>query len=368
MRDFLILGGYGNAGRAISHLLLTHTSASLIIAGRCLRKAHRFADELNARYGAGRVSATFADASAIAPADLSELRHVRMIVVASATIAYARNVATAALDAGIDYFDLQLSSPRKWAVLRSLAPRIEAEGRCFVTDGGYHPGLPAALVRWAASRITALESATVATVMRVPWKQYEFSNASLTEFAEEFRGYRPTWFEDGRWVTGWNGGRTFDFGEPFGSVVCQPMGLEEMRALPEEIPGLREAGFFVSGFDRITDNVVIPLILLGLRAVPHTGGALGRLFLWSVRRREKAPYGIATILTASGAGGSPQVRLCVTHEDAYFYTAAPAVAALKQYLEGSLRRPGLHSQACIVDPERFVHDLGALGLKIKNGC
>jgi saccharopine dehydrogenase (NAD+, L-lysine-forming) len=364
VHDFLILGGYGNAGRAISHLLLERTSASLIIAGRCLRKAHRFADELNARYGAGRVSATFADASVITPAELSELRHVRMLVVASSTIGYTRNVATAALDAGIDYFDLQLSSPRKWAVLRSLAPRIDADGRCFVTDGGYHPGLPAALVRWAASRIHRLESATVATVMRVPWRRYEFSHASLTEFVEEFRDYRPTWFERGEWVKGWNGGRTFDFGAPYGSVACQPMGLEEMQALPAQIQGLRETGFFVSGFDRITDNVIIPFILLGLKAIPHPGGALGRLFLWSVRRSEKAPYGIATILTASGAGGS-QVRLCVAHEDAYFYTAVPVVAALKQYLEGSLRRPGLHCQASVVDPGRFVRDLGALGLKVE---
>ena len=39
-------------------------------------------------------------------------------------------------------------STRKLDVLRGLEASIETAGRCFVTDPGFHPGLPAVLVRY----------------------------------------------------------------------------------------------------------------------------------------------------------------------------------------------------------------------------
>jgi hypothetical protein len=38
-----------------------------------------------------------------------------------------------------------------------MAAQIAAAGRGIITDGGFHPGMPAALVRYAAPCFDALE-------------------------------------------------------------------------------------------------------------------------------------------------------------------------------------------------------------------
>ena len=52
------------------------------------------------------------------------------------------------------------------------------------------------------------------------------------------------------------------------------------------------------------------------------------------------------------------------HADGYWLTAASAAACLLQYLDGSLRTPGLHLQALAVEPSRFLRDLHAMGAQL----
>ncbi|MSV28028.1 MAG: KR domain-containing protein [Bryobacterales bacterium] len=59
----LILGGYGNAGRAIADLLARETGVTMILAGRQLQQAQALAGALSARYGGRRVLARHADAA-----------------------------------------------------------------------------------------------------------------------------------------------------------------------------------------------------------------------------------------------------------------------------------------------------------------
>jgi saccharopine dehydrogenase (NAD+, L-lysine-forming) len=55
----------------------------------------------------------------------------------------------------------------------------------------------------------------------------------------------------------------------------------------------------------------------------------------------------------------------MTHEDGYVFTAIPAVACLMQLLDESARRPGLHWQAHIVAPDRFLADMARMGIDIQ---
>ena len=361
MPEILILGGYGNAGRQIAELLLRHTSVNVIIAGRRADRAGALAAELNARHGAGRATARQLDAAQLRGADLAT---AGMVLAASSSTEHARRVAEAAIEARIDYFDIQLSSPRKWEALRALAPRIERAGLCFITDGGYHPGVPAALVRYAAERIPEMGSAVVCALMRLPWRQYEFSAEAVEEFVAEFQEFRPVCFSGGRWVESWTTSRKSDFGPPFGTAACQPMDMEEMRALPGRIPGLRETGFFVSGFDAITNNLTVPVVYVGLKVLPRAAAALGRLFRYSLQTFARPPYGCVITLEARGKAAG-KLRLRLSHEDGYFFTAAPVVACVKQYLAGGARRPGLHCQGMLVEPAAFLADLGAMGIKVE---
>ena len=53
------------------------------------------------------------------------------------------------------------------------------------------------------------------------------------------------------------------------------------------------------------------------------------------------------------------------HKDAYMFTAIPVTACLLQYIDGSIRKPGLWTQANIVEPNRLIKDMERMGVQIK---
>ena len=70
------------------------------------------------------------------------------------------------------------------------------------------------------------------------------------------------------------------------------------------------------------------------------------------------------------AGGWKKGRLVgvqgvVSHTDVYELTAISAAATVLQYLDGSIRRPGLWQQGLVVDPRRFMADLERLGAAVE---
>lgn len=367
----LILGGYGHTGRLLADLLLAETEVDLVLAGRNKDKADALATELNAWFGRKRVCSTYADAAD--PVSLAQaLAGVSMVVVASSTADYTANVATAALEAGIDYLDVQYST-RKLALLQSMAREISEAGCCFITDGGFHPGLPAALIRHLSPRFDSLESARVGSVIKIDWAGLDLSPSTMEEFVGEFMDFQALLFRDGRWqrVSAWSMIKptTMEFGPTFGRQYCIPMFLEEMRAIPDLYPEIRETGFFVGGFNWFVDWLLSPLIMIALKLWPQRAQRpMGRLMYWGLKTFSKPPYG--TLLKAevrgSKHGREEAADLILYHEDGYLFTAIPVVACLLQYLDGSIRRPGLWLQAHAVDPDRLMTDMEGMGIRFFN--
>lgn len=364
----MILGGYGNTGRLLADYLLQETEVRLVIAGRSIEKARGMAAHLNLKFPGQRVTGLSIDAS-----DQAGLRaafsQVDMVVVAASTSAFVRQVATAALDARVDYLDVQYST-HKMAVLQAMAPRIEAAGCCFITDGGFHPGLPAALIRYIAPYFDRLESARVGSVIKLDWSGLNLGQATLVEFISEFMDFQMLAFCDGRWqqtgLVSMLKPVTMDFGREFGRQYTVPMFLEEMRAIPKLVLGLRETGFYVGGFNWFTDWIVSPLLML-VKVVPDRSlRPLARLFRWSLNTFSRPPYGTMLKVEARGKedGQAKAINLTLYHPDGYVFTAVPVVATLLQLLDGSARKPGLHLQAHIVEPRRLMRDLARLGIEI----
>jgi saccharopine dehydrogenase (NAD+, L-lysine-forming) len=293
-QSILILGGYGNTGRPIAELLLQETDCRVVMAGRNQDKAESTATALNDRFDGDRATAAVVDAADVASLHQA-MTGVDLVVVASSTAEYVEQVATAALDAGVDYCDVQYSTA-KLAVLQTMAERIEAEGRCFITDGGFHPGLPAALVRAIAPRFDRLDSARVGSVIKIDWSGLAFSSATIEEMVTEFLDFKMLEFKEGEWrkASWWSMMKplTMDFGPLFGRQYCVPMFLEEMRSLPERYPALRETGFYVGGFNWFVDWLVMPVGLPLLKLSPkRLARPLGRLMEWGLKRFSKPPFG-----------------------------------------------------------------------------
>jgi hypothetical protein len=294
------------------------------------------------------------------------------VIVAASTLAYVRTVAEAALRAGADYYDLQLSVRAKFEVLDGLRQRMEREGRCFITDGGIHPGLSAAMIRALLPAFGRLERADCSGLMRVDWNAFAFSTSTIHELVDEFRDYRIEALRDGVWtkVPAREMQRTIDFGPPWGRKACSIMVLEELPRLAQTLPELRECGFYVSGFGPIVDYLVLPLGMVVLKVAPERlGPGYARLLSWALKATSRPPYETVFQVEAEGVapvpGGARRLAgLRVAHEDGYYLTAAAAAACLLQYLDGSIRRPGLHLQALAVEPGRFLTDVRRMGATV----
>ena len=368
----LLLGGYGNAGKPLARLLLQESDVSLVLAGRNRARAESMASVLNQTFAGERVTGIALDASD--PAGLKQaFQGIDLVIVASSTSRYAREVGTAALECGIDYLDIQYST-QKIAVLKSLADQIQAAGCCFITDGGFHPGLPAALVRYVALCFDRLEIANVGSVIKQDWADLTLPDDTVIELVEELNDFVPLVYTHGRWdkvsMVSSQAYRSFDFGAGFGKQACAPMFLEEMRSLPVMIPSLTETGFFVGGFNPFVDWVVLPLALVCLRIWPQSAlKPMARLVKWGLKSFSKPPYGMVLKVEARGsiAGKTQSLEIALMHEDGYMFTAIPVVACLLQYLDGSINRPGLWTQANLVEPNRLFQDMQRMGIKIQRG-
>jgi Saccharopine dehydrogenase NADP binding domain len=362
----LVLGGYGNAGSAITGLLLAHSDHAVRVGGRHVDRAQRLVDELGARDGTwpARLESVRVDAGD--PVSLaSALAGVDLIIAAAGTSRSAETAVAAAFSAGVDYLDIQVGHAKATQLL-AMDAQARAAGVTLVTDGGFHPGVPAALVRYADQRMGGLERAAVASVIAMDWAALRpLADSTVAEMMEAFRDFAYEEYRSGRWGTA---GRqpTFTFPEPFGPRKAAAMGLAEMHQLTRALPGLRETGFYVGGFNPVVDYAVIPLAMAGMRIAPERlGPPLGRLLHWALLRFARPPYGTILQLDGNGPGEPSRPLMRISHPDAYFVTAAPTVAAALQILDGTARRPGAHTQAMLVEPTRFFADQSAMGLTVE---
>lgn len=358
MKTILILGGYGYTGKFLARHLLAQTDVNLVICGRSFEKAKSFVDELNdPRATAGQADAANFDSLRAA------LQNASLCLVAAPTTHHAESVIRACLNARVDYLDVQFSS-KKLSALYAVQEEITNSGLCFITEAGYHPGLPAAMVHYAATKLDKIESALTAGYLNITDIPY---TEAVDELMEAFLDYQAQVYKNGAWTkpSAWDM-RKFDFGGGIGKRTCYSMFFEELRELPAMYPSLRETGFYISGSNWLADLIVTPLVFIGLKIAPQRGlRPLGRLMWWAMGK-SKPPYLVALQVEAKGQRNGRQARVDVqiTHPDGYELTAIPVVACLHQYLDGTARKNGVHMMGHIADPARLFRDMRSMGVKV----
>ncbi len=366
MTKILILGGTGNTGRLIVRHLLEHSEASVTVATRHTDKSQAFAGEMNRKYTGQRVASIYADA-ADAESLRAAFRNHTLVVVAAPTTAHAETVAQVAIETGVDYLDVQVCA-KKFTLLKSHAEEIERAGRCFITEAGFHPGLPAALVRYAAARLDKIERAVTAGYLNMG-KNLPYSEA-VDEVVEMFKAYQSQVYKDGQWTKGGAfQSRTIDFGSDIGRKLCYSMFLEELRPLPEVYSSLQEVGFYISESHWVTDWVIMPITFIWLKLMPHSVRSIGKLLWWGMGTFHKPPYRVELQVQASGFknGHAANFKASIAHLDGYELTAIPVTAALLQYLDGSARKPGLWMMGYLVEPVRLMNDMERMGVQFITG-
>lgn len=356
-----VIGACGNTGRGICRLLASRGDVRLTIAGRSATRLAHLASELQRRatHSIGVLRPDVERAIEV-PAG------VDLVVNASSVTALAPAIARAAIVAGADAFDTNLSSPGKWSGLRALSPAIEAAGRSVVTDCGLHPGVPGALVRWLAAEGLQLRSAQVGGAFALDWSSLEFSDAAVEDFANELTTMDPSALVAGTWRRSFALQRRIDFGALIGRRTCTPMLMGEIRELPDAMPTLQDAGFYVAGFGWAVDYLAMPACTLLARAGGKARMLAGRMALAALRGWTGPDRYAVVLLDANGStavGDVRHVRVRVAADDAYALTSACVVASVEQWLDGR-RLPGLWTQAAYVMPGAFFRRIGELGATV----
>jgi len=355
-----VLGGYGGTGREVCRKLLETTTSPLIIAGRDLDKARTLSAGFVLEFPKRKISAVYADASKYESL-LKAFGGVTLIIDATTATGDVLNVARAAIEVGADYLDFHFEQ-NVVVKLESIRKEIEQSNRCFITQAGFHPGLPAALVRYASIQFGEMTKANIGMCMNTKIEKPE----SIYELVDMLSDYKVDIFKKGIWKrAGWADFASFNFGEDFGWKTCYPIQMAEMLILPKMFPQLKETGVYVAGFNWFIDYFVFPFAFL-LCAIKKGFGRrlLARLLTFGFNKIPSRGKGVSFVLEASGAkaGKSANFRILLHHDDAYAFTAIPVVILVRQYLDGTIKQPGLWLMGHIVEPRRLLKDMAAMGV------
>ena len=174
----------------------------------------------------------------------------------------------------------------KLDALRAHEREINEKKLCFVTEAGYHPGLPSAMIRYAASKLDCIESARTAGYLNMGNLQY---TEAVDELMERFIHYQAQVYRNGAWTkpSSWDM-RKFDFGEEVGTKPCYSMFFEELHCIPDMYPTLKDTGFYISGSNLLADLLLTPIIMVGLKIAPKHGiRPLGKLMWWAMSSRSR---------------------------------------------------------------------------------
>ncbi len=376
MKLIMILGGTGQTGRLIAKHLMENTDVRLVLAGRNHENCQRSADQLNLAHPGERVSSCYADASK-KESLLAVLPGVDLMIVAAPTTQYVEIVAGAALECGCDYLDVQLSES-KLAVLKALEGEINQRNLCFITEAGYHPGLPSVLVRLAGTKFDSMQRAVTAGYLTMGSGAQGSRTVPYTEAVDElvdvFRNYRGQVFKEGSWTkTNSYKSKKIDFstesGEPgIGVRTCYSMFFDELKDLPALYPELKEMGFYMAGTHWLLDYVISPLAVALLKYSPESWNRpIGKLIWWGMCELPRPPYLVLLKVEAGGVkDGLPSVfEASISHKDGYELTAIPVAACVMQYLEGFGRKTGLWMMGHLVNPEKMLADMQQMGVRVR---
>lgn len=355
-----ILGSTGQTGRRVARYLSLYTDHTVTLLARNEAKLTALQTALAKQTGKSDFKTALVDLTD-APSLRSAFQPLDIVVIAISSASQLPAVLEAAIATQTDCLDVLLSSPEKHTLLKANEASMIKAGVCYVTDGGYHPGVPAALIRYAYSQVPDMTQAFVFGSFAVDWKNNPTTRETMLDFTHEMASMDMSALADGAWTNDWKNMKPFVFPDPIGRRDCIAMGMEEMRALPALIPSLRDAGFYIAGFGRMMDFVVMPLCLAALKlfpsSLPFVSSVLGTSLTYLASGNAWA------VIALEAQGKDRALTLTLSHTDAYDFTAIPVVACIKQ-MAAPPKRAGLHLQAWFVEPARFLADMKRMGATI----
>lgn len=357
----LVLGGYGGVGKSMSENLLRFTDVELIIAGRSIEKATRVMNSLLKKWPNRQVKAVFADVSD-KPSLLNAFKNIDVVIVTTTTADKMEAIGKAALEAGCDMIDILVRGDVV-DQLENLERRIVSKQRIFITQAGFHPGLPAPFIKYPKDQFDVYSTANVVMAMNSLFEK----PGSTHEIIYEIVAPNSKTLEEGIWKnSSYKDAVTIQFSDDFGVRKCYPVQMREILPLKEQL-GLTNMGVYAAGFNVFVDRFVFPLAMfLSFIDQRLAIKICGKLMHWGIKKYYNRKPGVEFKLFATGLknGKKKKYTLEAHSSDVFDFTACAVIACLRQYLDHSINRPGLYTMGNSVDEKRIISDLKEMGIRM----
>lgn len=360
-KHILILGGYGGVGKVLARNLLLHTDSVITISGHDHEKAEQYAKVLREEFPNRHIRSSFADATQKTGL-IEAFSGVDLAIITTTTPDAMDTIAEAAIESETDMIDILVRGDVV-DTLEKYRERILANKRIFITQAGFHPGLPAPVIKYARDQFDLYKSANIVMAMNALFEKPE----STYEIIHEIGEGNAKILVDGEWRKAtYKDAMKIQFSEKFGVRQCYPLQMREIYPLQEEL-GISNMGVYSAGFNSFVDNFVFPLIVL-LQLLKKGWGKrfTGKLMHWGIQKYYNNNPGVEFYLQATGIkdGKERDFALKIISPDAFDFTAIAVIACLKQYLNNTQLIPGLYLMGNVVDEKRIIEDLKIMGLQI----
>ena len=328
-KSILLLGGYGNAGRAIAMACAKSLNAHLIIAGPNKEKGLTFVNTLRHTFPNNRFNFVVVDINC-STSLANACKGIDLVIVASSSARALPTIAMTAVQNGADYIDLWYS-PIIASKMEKLKKTVYPTQKRVITQSGLHPGLPAVLLRYLISRLDRTISAKVTSRSRTDWSLMHFADSTQDELQEPFE---HAIFSKGQWRETPHQVNGVDFGPDDGTQPACAIVFGELRKLAIKLPNLEEMSFHLHSDH---NQLVGPPYFSRMRAV--------------VKGFQK--------------GEIVERSAVVEAADGYTLTAVSTVAVVRQLLETQNRSGEIVEAALWVDPDYFMRFLSENILSVK---
>jgi len=360
-KQIIVLGGYGGVGKVMSQNILKHTDSDITISGHDEGKAEKIANILRKEYPNRQILSSYTDATQ-KESLINAFKNVDLVIVTTTTPDYMDTIAEAAIETGTDLIDIFVRGDVV-DKLDKFRERIIANKRIFITQSGFHPGLPAPIIKYARAKFDNYTTANVVMVMNSLFEKPE----STYEIIHEIGEGNAKILKGGVWKKAtYKDALKIEFSDNFGIRQCYPLQMREIYSLQKEL-GISNMGVYSAGFNPFVDNFVFPLIML-LQLIKKGFGKriCGKLMHWGIRKYYNNKPGVEFQLQATGIkdGKERNYTLRINSADAFEFTAIAVIASLKQYLDNSINNPDLYLMGNVVDENRIIEDLKKMGLQI----
>jgi hypothetical protein len=360
-KRIMVLGGYGGVGKMLSRNLLKHTDSDIAISGRNVGKAENFAKMLRNEYPDRKIITVYADAT-LKESLISAFKNVDLAIVTTTTPDCMGTIAEAAIATGTDIIDILVRGDVV-DKLEKYRESVVSHERIFITQAGFHPGLPAPFIKYAQDKFDNYLTANIVMVMNAIFDKPESTYEIIYEIGEA----NARILKNGLWKkASCKDALKIQFSEKFGFRTCYPLKMREIYPLGKEL-AISNMGVYSAGFNFFTDHFVFPLTAILQYLKKGMGTKIcGKLMHWGLHKYSNDKSGVEFKLLANGLKNGLQKNyvLEAVSNDAFELTSLAVIACLKQYLDNSIDKPGLYLMGNVVDEKRIIEDMKRMGIQM----